>query len=98
MRSILISLIVLICVCSCNQNSSSSTAMATDTATAKKEVAGAEENMFNAIDHKLFDHTIKLFGIVGICNGRAQFLMQNKRVAEIFYTAIFRKENGNVVV
>jgi len=51
--------------------------------------------MFTGIDHKLFDHTIKVFGNVGICNGRAQFFMQNQMVAEIYYTAIFRKENGN---
>jgi len=51
--------------------------------------------MFTGIDHKLFDHTIKIFGDVGICNGRAQFFMQNQMVAEIYYTAIFRKENGN---
>jgi hypothetical protein len=50
--------------------------------------------MFTGIDHKLFDHTIKVFGDVGICNGRAQFLMQNQVVAEVYYTAIFRKENG----
>ena len=51
--------------------------------------------MFTGIDHKLFDHTIKVFGNVGICNGRAQFFMQNQMFAEIYYTAIFRKENGN---
>lgn len=51
--------------------------------------------MFTGIDHKLFEHSIKVFGNVGICNGRAQFLLQNKMVAEIYYTAIFRKANGN---
>ena len=50
--------------------------------------------MFAGIEHKLSDHTIRLFGDVGICNGRAQFFMQNQMVAEVFYTAIFRKENG----
>ena len=137
MRSIFIYLVLLISFCSCKQNNSSSTAAGTDTASAKKEVAQAEDNMFNAIknndagfwskvsdsyttinadgvmankeetikdsvrrkmftgiDHKLFDHTIKVFGNVGICNGRAQFFMQNQMVAEIYYTAIFRKENG----
>lgn len=54
-----------------------------------------KRKMFIGIDHKLFDHTIKVFGNVGICNGRAQFFMQNQMVAEIYYTAIFRKENGN---
>jgi len=53
--------------------------------------------MFIGIDHKLFDHTIKVFGNVGICNGRAQFFMQDQMVAEVYYTAIFRKENGNWV-
>ena len=137
MRSIFCYILVLISFCSCTQNNASSATAATDTASAKKEVAQAEENMFNAIknndpgfwekvsdsyitinadgvmankqetikdsvrrkmftgiDHKLFDHTIKVFGNVGICNGRAQFLMQNQMVAEIYYTAIFRKENG----
>lgn len=50
--------------------------------------------MFTGIDHKLFDHTIKVFGNVGICNGRGQFFVQNQMVAEVYYTAIFRKENG----
>jgi hypothetical protein len=50
--------------------------------------------MFIGIDHKLFDHTIKVFANVGICNGRAQFFMKDKMVAEIYYTAIFRKEKG----
>ena len=51
--------------------------------------------MFIGIDHKLLDHHIKVFGNVGICNGRAQFFMQDKMVAEVYYTAIFRRENGN---
>ena len=119
-------------------NSKTSTSDSPNAETEKKEVAQAEENMFNAIktndpnfwktvsdsyitinadgvmankqesindslrrkmftgiDHKLFDHTIKVFGNVGICNGRAQFFMQNQMVAEVYYTAIFRKENGN---
>jgi hypothetical protein len=140
MRSIFIFLLLVILFSSCDQNNSSSTISNTDTAAAEKEVAQAEENMFNAIknndpgfwnnvsdsyisinadgvmvnkeetikdsvrrkmftgiDHKLFDHTIKVFGNVGICNGRGQFLMQNQVVAEVFYTAIFRKENGKWV-
>lgn len=51
--------------------------------------------MFTGIDHKLFDHTIRVFGTIGICNGRAQFFMQNQMVAEIYYTAIFRKEKDH---
>jgi hypothetical protein len=137
MKSIFILLIAIISISSCSQSSSSSAGTGTDTATTKKEVAQAEENMFNAIknndadfwntvsdsyttinadgvmankqetikdsvrrkmftgiDHKLFDHTIKVFGDVGICNGRAQFFMQNQMVAEVYYTAIFRKQNG----
>jgi hypothetical protein len=137
MRLVFLSLVLISVLSSCNQNSASPPRTATDTATVKKEVAQAEEDMFNAIknsdphfwenvsdsyitinadgvmgnkeetikdsvrrkmfigiDHKLFDHTIKVFGDVGICNGRAQFFMQNQMVAEIYYTAIFRKENG----
>ena len=50
--------------------------------------------MFAGVDHKLFDHTIKVFGDVAICNGRAQFLVKNQMVAEVYYTAIFRKDGG----
>jgi len=102
-------------------HSKSSTIDSSNIETEKKEVARAEQNMFNAIrtndpnfwqtvsdsyitinadgvmankqqsindslrrkmfigiDHKLFDHTIKVFGNVGICNGRAQFFMQDQ--------------------
>lgn len=49
--------------------------------------------MFIGVDHKLFDHNIKVFDNIGICNGRAQFVMNGQMAAEVYYTAIFRKEN-----
>lgn len=135
MKRLLLFLFTTTILLSCN--SKTSTTRSSGTETEKKEVAQAEEDMFNAIktndpnfwkavsdsyitinadgvmankqesindslrrkmftgiDHKVFDHTIKVFGNVGICNGRAQFFMQNQMIAQVYYTAIFRKENG----
>lgn len=57
----------------------------------------ARRNLFTGIDHRLFDHSIRVFGDVGICTGRAQFFMKSLMVAEVYYTALFRKDKGKWV-
>jgi hypothetical protein len=137
MRQVVLALLTFVLLSSCKQNNATASASGTDTGTAKKEIAEAEEAMFNSIKdndphfwngvsdsyisinadgvmankdetikdstrrkmfigigHKLFDHNVRAFGDVGVCTGRAQFFMQSQMVAEVYYTAIFRKDNG----
>lgn len=49
------------------------------------------QRMLEILDFKLFDQQIKVFGKVGIINGRIQAFSQGNYVAEVFYTAIFVK-------
>lgn len=50
--------------------------------------------MLEILDFKFFDQVIKAYGNVGIINGRIQAFSEGNYVGEIFYTAIFVKENG----
>ena len=50
--------------------------------------------MLEMLDFKFFDQIIKVYNNVGIINGRIQAFSEGTYVGEIFYTAIFVKENG----
>lgn len=50
--------------------------------------------MLELLDFKFFDQVIKIYGNVGIVNGRIQAFSEGAYVGEIFYTAIFVKENS----
>ncbi|MDP2686028.1 MAG: hypothetical protein Q8O62_02335 [Aequorivita sp.] len=50
--------------------------------------------MLEMLDFKFFDQVIKVYDHVGIINGRIQAFSEGAYVGEIFYTAIFVKENG----
>lgn len=50
--------------------------------------------MLELLDFKFFDQVIKVYDNVGIINGRIQAFSEGAYVGEIFYTAIFIKENG----
>ena len=50
--------------------------------------------MLELLDFKFFDQVIKAYDNVGIINGRIQAFTEGNYVGEIFYTAIFVKENG----
>lgn len=50
--------------------------------------------MLEILDFKFFDQLIKVYENVGIINGRIQAFSEGAYVGEIFYTAIFVKENG----
>lgn len=50
--------------------------------------------MLELLDFKFFDQLIKVYENVGIINGRIQAFSEGAYVGEIFYTAIFVKENG----
>ncbi len=52
----------------------------------------ARKNMFEGITFKIFDRKIRLYGNVAIINGRSQYLMSNKVVAEVYHTEIWIKE------
>ena len=49
--------------------------------------------MLEILDFKFFDQVIKVYGAVGIVNGRLQAFSEGSYVGEVFYTAIFVKEN-----
>jgi hypothetical protein len=49
--------------------------------------------MLEILDFKFFDQIIKVFGNVGIINGRIQAFSEETYVGEVLYTAIFIKEN-----
>jgi hypothetical protein len=51
------------------------------------------QRMLEILDFKFFDQQIKVFGDVGIINGRIQAFSENIYVGEVFYTAIFVKYN-----
>ncbi len=50
--------------------------------------------MLELLDFKFFDQVIKVYDNVGIINGRIQAFSEGAYVGEVFYTAIFVKENG----
>lgn len=50
--------------------------------------------MLEMLDFKFFDQVIKVYDNVGIINGRIQAFSEGAYVGEVFYTAIFVKENG----
>ena len=49
--------------------------------------------MLEILDFKFYDQVIKVYGTVGIINGRIQAFSEGKYVGEVLYTAIFVKEN-----
>jgi hypothetical protein len=49
--------------------------------------------MLEILDFKFFDQIIKVYGNVGIINGRLQAFSEGTYVGEVLYTAIFVKEN-----
>ena len=52
------------------------------------------QEMLEILDFKFFDQVIKVYDNVGIINGRIQAFSEGAYVGEIFYTAIFVKENN----
>jgi len=50
--------------------------------------------LLEMLDFKFFDQVIKVYDHVGIINGRIQAFSEGNYVGEVFYTAIFVKENG----
>uniref|UniRef100_UPI00404A35AB nuclear transport factor 2 family protein n=1 Tax=Gelidibacter sp. TaxID=2018083 RepID=UPI00404A35AB len=52
------------------------------------------QEMLEILDFKFFDQVIKVYDNVGIINGRIQAFSEDAYVGEIFYTAIFVKENS----
>lgn len=54
----------------------------------------ARKNMFAGVICKLFDRKIRLYGNVAIINGRSQYLLGDKIVAEVYHTEIWIKEKG----
>lgn len=53
-----------------------------------KDLSGFEKLTF-----KSFDQKTRIYGTVGILNGRSQAFLDGNYVAEFLYTAIFVKEN-----
>lgn len=49
--------------------------------------------LLEILDFKFFDQIIKVYHNVGIINGRLQAFSEDNYVGEVFYTAIFIKEN-----
>ena len=54
----------------------------------------ARKNMFAGVTFKLFDRKVRVYGDVAIINGRSQYLMGDKVLAEVYHTEIWIKENG----
>lgn len=52
------------------------------------------QEILEILDFKFFDQVIKAYDNVGIINGRIQAFSEGVYVGEIFYTAIFVKENS----
>ena len=52
------------------------------------------KKMFSGMTYKLFDRNIRLYGNVAIINGRSQYLMSDKILAEVYHTEIWIKEKG----
>lgn len=50
--------------------------------------------MLEKASFKFYDQKIRIYGKVGIINGRSQAFFDETYVAEFLYTAIFVKENG----
>lgn len=54
----------------------------------------ARSKLFGLATYKYFDKKIRVYGDVGIVNGRGQAFMSDKMVVEFLYTAVFVKQNG----
>ncbi len=54
----------------------------------------ARMKMFEMATYKYFDRKIRVYGKVGITNGRVQAFFNNLMVAEFLYTTVFVKRNG----
>ena len=54
----------------------------------------ARSKLFGLATYKYLDKKIRVYGDVGIVNGRAQAFMNGQMVVEFLYTAIFVKQNG----
>lgn len=50
--------------------------------------------MLEKLTFKFFDQKTRIYGKVGVLNGRSQAFLDGNYVAEFLYTAIFVKENG----
>jgi len=54
----------------------------------------ARLKMFEMADIKVLDRKIRVYGNVGITNGRGQAFINNSLVAEFLYTTVFVKRKG----
>jgi len=54
----------------------------------------ARKNMFAGVTFKLFDRKVRVYGDIAIINGRSQYLMGDKVLAEVYHTEIWLKEKG----
>ncbi len=54
----------------------------------------ARKNMFAGVTFKLFDRKTRVYGDIAIINGRSQYLMGDKVLAEVYHTEIWLKEKG----
>jgi len=50
--------------------------------------------LYVGVTFKLFDRKIRVYGDVAIINGRSQYLMGDKVLAEVYHTEIWLKEKG----
>jgi hypothetical protein len=62
----------------------------------KKEAMAdhAKAKMFAGMTYKILDRKVRLYGNIAIINGRSQYLMSDKVVAEVYHTQIWRKEKS----
>lgn len=52
------------------------------------------KDMFAGVTFRLFDRKIRVYGNIAIINGRSQYLMGDKVLAEVYHTEIWLKEKG----
>jgi len=62
----------------------------------KKEAMAdhAKAKMFEGLSYKILDRKMRLYGNIAIINGRSQYIMGDKLMAEVFHTQIWKKEKG----
>ena len=56
--------------------------------------SSTRKKMFAGVSCKIFDRKVRLYGSVAIINGRSQYLMGDKILAEVYHTEIWIKEKG----
>lgn len=54
----------------------------------------AKAKMFEGLTYRILDRKVRLYGTVAIINGRSQYLMGDKLMAEALHTQIWKKEKG----